>query len=187
MASATDHQAVHWAQKFPQTAGTAVGSWSKLHPDHVSVLSKWSERMESSVSSTAQDMRNQTFSALLHRNGDLAERPPTKSDIVGRMNTGQTPQSGPFQGFDDSEFYHRILQGFIKNRDVGSMGGLSVLPRDRVKRTRGDSRDRKASKGRKVQYQVHEKLAHFMMPFHGREGTWHEQQVDELFISLPHS
>ncbi|KAH7880225.1 apoptosis-antagonizing transcription factor [Lentinula edodes] len=43
--------------------------------------------------------------------------------------------------------------------------------------------DTKASKGRKLQYDVHEKLQNFMAPIHVK-GTWHEEQIHELFTSL---
>jgi len=43
--------------------------------------------------------------------------------------------------------------------------------------------DTKASKGRKLRYEVHEKIKNFMVPVLNR-GTWHEEQIDELFASL---
>lgn len=176
----TDHQVADWPAELPQTIGPVVGSWVELHPNNVRVLSKWSERMKSPAPSTVPIFRSESLSALLPNNGDLAEH-----HQGGDIGTEHTPQSGPFKRFDDSDFYHHILQAFIDHRSVGSTN-LSVTPKVRVKRSRGESRDRKASKGRKVKYQVHEKLAHFMVPLNEREGTWHEQQVDELFMSLPH-
>lgn len=43
--------------------------------------------------------------------------------------------------------------------------------------------DTKASKGRKLRYEVHEKLQNFMVPVIPR-GAWHDEQIDELFSSL---
>lgn len=43
--------------------------------------------------------------------------------------------------------------------------------------------DTKASKGRKLRYEVHEKLQNFMVPVPLRRG-WHDEQIDELFASL---
>lgn len=43
--------------------------------------------------------------------------------------------------------------------------------------------DTKASKGRKLRYEVHEKLQNFMVPVTPR-GAWHDEQIDELFSSL---
>ena len=42
--------------------------------------------------------------------------------------------------------------------------------------------DTKASKGRKMRYNVHEKLQNFMAP--EDRTTWGERQADELFGSL---
>lgn len=48
--------------------------------------------------------------------------------------------------------------------------------------------DTKASKGRKLRYEVHEKLQNFMVPIPAQvmfgAVAWGEQQTDELFASL---
>jgi protein AATF/BFR2 len=44
--------------------------------------------------------------------------------------------------------------------------------------------DTKASKGRKLRYEVHEKMQNFMVPVPLAAGAWHETQIDELFGSL---
>jgi len=41
----------------------------------------------------------------------------------------------------------------------------------------------KASKGRKLRYEIHEKLQNFMVPVPVR-GAWHDEQIDELFASF---
>lgn len=43
--------------------------------------------------------------------------------------------------------------------------------------------DTRASKGRKLRYTPHDKIMNFMAPFKP-EGSWHDEQVDELFGSL---
>jgi protein AATF/BFR2 len=42
--------------------------------------------------------------------------------------------------------------------------------------------DTRASKGRKIRYQVQEKIQNFMAP--EPRGTWHEEMKEELFSSL---
>lgn len=42
--------------------------------------------------------------------------------------------------------------------------------------------DTRASKGRKLRYEPHEKLQNFMVPV--ATGTWHEEMIDELYTSL---
>ena len=45
--------------------------------------------------------------------------------------------------------------------------------------------DTKASKGRKLRYEVHEKLQNFMVPIPlAANGGWHEEKIDELFSSI---
>ncbi len=42
--------------------------------------------------------------------------------------------------------------------------------------------DTRASKGRKIRYQVQEKIQNFMAP--QPVGKWHEEMAEELFASL---
>lgn len=63
--------------------------------------------------------------------------------------------------YDDAEFYQTLLKEFLegKNVDSGSTGGswYSSTKRRRLV-------DRRASKGRKIRYHIHEKLVNFMTP-----------------------
>jgi protein AATF/BFR2 len=52
----------------------------------------------------------------------------------------------------------------------------------RSQRTRRGDVDPKASKGRKIRYDVHEKLVSLMVPI--QNELWTEEQKDELFGSL---
>lgn len=91
--------------------------------------------------------------------------------------------------FDDGDFYHDILRELIERKaaaadasDPVAMGRhwveLSKL-RKKVKR----KVDTKASKGRKLRYEVHEKLVNFMAP----DPTVHDstdKAKDDLYASL---
>lgn len=91
--------------------------------------------------------------------------------------------------FDDSDFYATLLRELIDSRGVASVmgadGGESSLAwaqaakRATKKNKNGDMR---ASKGRKLRFDVIEKLENFMPPI-PRE-TWSKDQIDRLFNQL---
>lgn len=103
--------------------------------------------------------------------------------------------------FDDSDFYAALLRELIDSRgrvtgDVGGEGGAagsfagagaaaSAEWAHAAKRAAKKHRagvDRKASKGRRLRYDVHEKLENFMPPI-PRE-TWSVEQIDRLVHQL---
>lgn len=109
--------------------------------------------------------------------------------------------------FDDTDFYQSLLRDVIDARSGASGGsGLDTLTADwrlaqkQRKKAKAASVDTRASKGRKLRFEVHEKLRNFMAPAppqplsltfagygHGAGGggaVWHEAQVDELFAGL---
>jgi len=85
--------------------------------------------------------------------------------------------------FDDTDFYQQLLRDVIDSRGDNGSGTANdwvVLQKQRKAKKKVDT---KASKGRKLRYAVHEKLQNFMVPVPAT-GTWHEEQIDELFSSL---
>lgn len=89
--------------------------------------------------------------------------------------------------FDDADFYQLLLKALVDRRmvDGGAGAGAGAITWTTAMR---DSRkkkvvDTKASKGRKLRYQVQEKIQNFMAPL--ENNTWHEQQIeyDPLFYS----
>lgn len=90
--------------------------------------------------------------------------------------------------FDDVDFYQQLLHDVIESRRAD--GGVEGSEQEWIQRQKARKAkqkkavDTKASKGRKLRYQVHEKLQHFMPPISTSHGAWHEKQIDELFASL---
>ncbi|KAB8263851.1 apoptosis-antagonizing transcription factor [Aspergillus pseudonomiae] len=100
--------------------------------------------------------------------------------------------------YDDTIFYQSLLRDLVEQRmsssDAITNGidtlhiqlpsrGLSIHPvtgmrKDKVKR----DVDTRASKGRKMRFEVHEKLQNFMAP--EERGTWTTHARDEFFASL---
>ncbi|KAI0060943.1 TRAUB-domain-containing protein [Artomyces pyxidatus] len=85
--------------------------------------------------------------------------------------------------FDDADFYQQLLRDVIDARGGGARPGDDWMAVQRQKKAK-KSVDTKASKGRKLRYEVHEKIQNFMVPVPLAGGGWHEAQIDELFASL---
>merc|ERR1712166_935292 len=80
--------------------------------------------------------------------------------------------------FDDTDFYERLLQELI---DTGSQASLqaAITGRTEVKKSKHQV-DTRASKGRKIRYHVHQKLANFMYA----TGFQMPPVTEELFSRL---
>lgn len=88
--------------------------------------------------------------------------------------------------FDDTDFYQQLLRDVIESRGVDGDGGEQEwVRRQKARKARKKKTvDTRATKGRKLRYQVHEKLQNFMVPVPTSRGVWHDEQIDELFVSL---
>ncbi|KAF0442182.1 TRAUB-domain-containing protein [Gigaspora margarita] len=87
--------------------------------------------------------------------------------------------------FDDTDFYQQLLRELIENRTIDSDDPVALgLRWATLRQTKQKKKnvDTKASKGRQLRYQVHEKLQNFMVPI--PSGTWHDDMIDELYSSL---
>ncbi|EIN06149.1 TRAUB-domain-containing protein [Punctularia strigosozonata HHB-11173 SS5] len=98
---------------------------------------------------------------------------------------------------DDTAFYQQLLRDVIASRTgydaaagAGAWGAEEeswrAVQRQKAQKKKASSKsvvDTKASKGRKLRFEVHEKLQNFMVPV-PVPGAWHEAQVDELFASV---
>ncbi|KZP01810.1 TRAUB-domain-containing protein [Calocera viscosa TUFC12733] len=120
------------------------------------------------------------------RVGALARRATANGDEGDEGETAVDEEDDE-EVFDDSEFYGSLLREIIDSRS-GSSGTASGLALDQLLPNRRSKAhkprvDTRASKGRKLRYEVHDKLRHFMVPVRGGEA-WGEAQVEELFASL---
>ena len=110
--------------------------------------------------------------------------------------------------FDDTDFYQQLLRDVIDGRSAGDGNSTSNaflqpillcgadigvkrigygLDDSIPTKTKKPKKlvDTKASKGRKLRYEVHEKLQNFMVPIPlAVNGGWHEEKIDELFASV---
>lgn len=89
--------------------------------------------------------------------------------------------------FDDADFYQQLLKELVDQRTVDTAGEqASAVPSVMLTASKDTKArrnvDRKASKGRKMRFTVHEKLQNFMAPEDRR--TWEQGAIDRFFGTL---
>ncbi|RPA84117.1 TRAUB-domain-containing protein [Ascobolus immersus RN42] len=156
-------------------------------------LEKWSSKVQGiTVVPVAQRLNN-----TVQQHSVTSQIRETLTDTERLVKRTRIPRScAPVQAskkveedpevFDDTDFYQLLLKALVDQKLVDSSTGAAssgvrwkAAMREAKKRKNVDT---KASKGRKLKYQVHEKLQNFMAP--NPNLTWHEEQIDELFSSL---
>ncbi|OKL61450.1 Protein bfr2 [Talaromyces atroroseus] len=115
------------------------------------------------------------------------------TEVGDRATKKQRTSEASGSSYDDSAFYQSLLRDLVEQRMSSSdavTNGLDALhlqiPAHSASGMRKDkvhkNVDTKASKGRKMRYNVHEKLQNFMAP--EDRGTWSSRARDEFFASL---
>ncbi|CAP86852.1 rRNA-processing protein bfr2 [Penicillium rubens] len=161
-----------------------------------SILDKWSSKVRGTSASIpnargkllgSASGRQQTITAVL--DAQVATEIGERSSKRSRTSDQQEPL------YDDGAFYQSLLRDLVEQRMsadsvTGGFDNLHQLPsrlpihpitgmrNDKVKR----DVDTRASKGRKMKYNVHEKLQNFMAP--EDRGSWSTRARDEFFASL---
>jgi len=156
------------------------------------VLDKWSNKVKKSNAGLNTrklvNSEGQTLVAALDEQMVSSER---------LIKKARTPRScAPAQAakkveedpaiYDDADFYQLLLKELVEQRsaDTGLAGeGVATVRWAALKETKTRKNvDRRASKGRKLRYTVHEKLQNFMAPEDRR--SWEEHAIDRLFGTL---
>ncbi|KAF9078172.1 apoptosis-antagonizing transcription factor [Rhodocollybia butyracea] len=168
------------------------------HPQLVRNLSKWSSKIQAVAPSVLLPSNRNAFSKDRHHlktavqlvDDNLATYDKLLTRTQQRRGKGQRLGVEPREDdeqedididiFDDTDFYQQLLRDVIDARDTSGANDWMAIQKQRKAKKKVDT---KASKGRKLRYDVHEKLQNFMVPIHVK-GSWHEEQIDELFSSL---
>ncbi|KAF7356850.1 Sorting nexin-41 [Mycena venus] len=171
------------------------------HPHLVQTLSKWSAKIQAVAPAALLPSNRNAFSSrnsqnlksavqlidetLLDHRKLLARTQVRrgKGVRVGETTDAEEEEDGQVDAdvFDDTDFYQQLLRDIIDSRGngTGADDWMTVQKQKKAKK----KVDTKASKGRKLRYEVHEKLQNFMVPV-PVPGMWHEEQIDELFSSI---
>ncbi|KAF4435146.1 hypothetical protein F53441_13584 [Fusarium austroafricanum] len=157
-------------------------------------LEKWSRKVQS-VNVTAPkglESRNKTLiNALKEQLIDPDNRLAKRSRVPRSCAPAQAAKgvSETSDIYDDADFYQILLKELVDQRTVEGSSGAGagaavptvVLTAAKDVKTRKNV-DRKASKGRKMRFTVHEKLQNFMAPEDRR--AWEQGAIDRFFGTL---
>ncbi|PVZ99277.1 hypothetical protein BB558_004713 [Smittium angustum] len=186
-------------------------------------LNKWDSRVNmlpSSLSSKTlktfnQNIVNQIDQTMKNKEKLIkrTQQPRLGYSFLLPTSTTNEPKSTNFEEkttfipeiFDDTDFYQSLLHDLIESKSSNIPGataignaGLQWATVQRSLKSKTRQIDTKASKGRKIRYQVHEKLENFMAPQTSRQlstvanssrnekavNIWNDEQITELFSSL---
>ncbi|PMB64535.1 Protein BFR2 [Beauveria bassiana] len=182
-----------------EASSTSAEIWEQLQEEdrcalkfRKKCLEKWSRKVQS-VNVTAPKAfgsRNKTLVDSLHDQLNDPEKRLAKRTRVPRSCAPAQHAKKMAEDkaiFDDADFYQLLLKELVEQRTVDSSSNQTsavpsvVLTATRENRTRKVV-DRKASKGRKMRFTVHEKLQNFMAPEDRRQ--WEQSAIDRLFSTL---
>ncbi|KAJ7743114.1 apoptosis-antagonizing transcription factor [Mycena metata] len=189
-----------FSTQLHDAAAAASALEHAYHPYLVQTLSKWSSKIQAVAPSALLPSNRNAFSSRNSQNlksavqlidetlidhRKLLARTQLRRDKSVRLGETTQPEEEEdrvdVDVFDDADFYQQLLRDIIDSRGnaAGGEDWMSVQKQKKAKK----KVDTKASKGRKLRYEVHEKLQNFMVPV-PVPGMWHEEQIDELFSSL---
>eukprot|EP00250_Pteridium_aquilinum_P022809 c25735_g1_i1 orf=320-1726(-) len=165
-------------------------SYSRFVPFRDSTVDRWQRKTQLSSGATASKSKlrafNQSisqqievhmrdFSRMLERMclkrssvevigmpAAQAQSLTAPNDLGTDLQDGSKDLNGDPELIDDTEFYQELLREFLESSDPSSLGTLYA-----VRKLRNKNRkvvDRRASKGRKIRYNVHDKIVNFMAP-----------------------
>ncbi|KAH8170310.1 apoptosis antagonizing transcription factor domain-containing protein [Sarocladium implicatum] len=171
---------------------TAESQLSKQRHD---LLEKWSRKTQGGGASrtdgkmSSKDGKRALTRALRDQLNDTEGRLVKRTKVPRSCAPAQAAQrlSEDDNIYDDADFYQLLLKELVDQRTVESSTGSALhgptvmLAAAKDAKTRRDV-DRKASKGRKMRFTVHEKLQNFMAPEDRR--SWEPAAIDRLFGTL---
>lgn len=199
----------NFAEEVILTSEDFANLEASAHPHHLAIITKWSNKIQavspatllpskkSSFRLSGQQSTTKTAVELIQ---ESIEGAIGRSKAIGRTRVRRTngrrigdvrmdgedqtrdAEDGDAEIFDDADFYQEMVRDVINTKT----GKDDFIPDDWERRKAKKAKklvDTKASKGRKLRYETHEKLQNFMVPVEPR-GLWHEEQMDELFASL---
>lgn len=157
------------------------------------VLENWSQRSKSTRTDNkaAKKFQRSAEKSLTTRLDDELEAPER---LIKRTRTPRSCAPGQVSRkvsedagiYDDADFYQLLLKELVDQRtgDTTSGSGTAATIRYTAAKEAKAKRhvDTKASKGRKMRFNVHEKLQNFTAPEDRR--SWEQSAIDRLFGTL---
>ncbi|XP_030527867.1 putative uncharacterized protein DDB_G0270496 isoform X1 [Rhodamnia argentea] len=152
MAHFRDKSVDKWHRKTQVTTGAAAMK-NKLHAFNQNISEQVSTYMRDPSRMVKQMQQRRSTVGIF---GSVPEH-------VDNTNKEEANAEGDSELLDDSEFYQHLLKEFFETIDpTSSEAAFYALRRLQTKKRKVV--DRRASKSRKIRYNVHEKIVNFMAP-----------------------
>lgn len=182
--------------------GSAAEFWKRFEPYRNATIQKWHERtklLSGKVGRSFASLEESPVKQIEHILMDeerLLRRTQTKRSsykILGADDaTNDEQEEKPGIGelddeiFDDDDFYHHLLREVIERKTVNIDNPIALsrqwLEIEKLRKKAKRRVDTRATKGRKIRYDVIPKLTNFMAPLD--RSTYPEEARTELFRSL---
>lgn len=166
----------------------------RAHARRRAVLEKWSHsarniRMVDRSSRKFTNTAEKSLTARLDEELDTSERLMRRTRTPRSCAPAQVAQkiNEDANIYDDADFYQLLLKELVDQRTGDTSGGpggpAATIRFAAVKEAKAKRHvDTKASKGRKMRFNVHDKLQNFMAP-EDRRG-WEQDAIDRFFGTL---
>ena len=178
--------ALEWDTLYELQKKMKVEKWEPVINKCYARVNYGSEQKKSSMKVFKQTLFDQMDIALADENR-LVERsrmPIHESKRLNREKEASASTSHDVEVYDDRIFYSMLLKSFITSTadgNISSMRAADLEALRKYKRSKGSNVDRKASKGRKLRYVVHDKLTNFMFPIPVTETVDSARIIASLF------
>ncbi|KAM0439990.1 hypothetical protein ACHAPT_001090 [Fusarium lateritium] len=155
-------------------------------------LEKWSRKVQSVNVTTGDALKSRKETLvtalqeqLLNPDNRLAKRSRVPRSCAPAQAAKGVTQDDDI--YDDADFYQVLLKELVDQRTMdgssASAGAVPTVMLTAAKEVKSRKNvDRKASKGRKMRFTVHEKLQNFMAPEDRR--AWEQEAIDRFFGTL---
>lgn len=149
-------------------------------------LEKWSQKVrtvnDSSSKKSLVSSLEQQFDDTEYRLVKRSKTPRSCAPAQSAKRVGEDEHI-----YDDADFYQQLLKELVEQRTVDGLADQAINVPSVMLTASRDAKarkyvDRKASKGRKMRFTVHEKLQNFMAPEDRR--SWEQGAIDRFFGTL---
>lgn len=156
------------------------------------ILEKWSQKVKATTTNANKQRQlsaaagSQSLTSVLENQLLNADRLVKRTHVPRSCAPVQAGKkiAEDVHIYDDADFYQLLLKELVDQRSSdGTNGSAPTVRYTAIKEAKTRKQvDRRASKGRKLRFTVHEKLENFMAPEDRR--AWEEDAIDRLFGTL---
>jgi len=155
------------------------------------IIDKWNDKTKLSTGKDSfasfDTSRLRQIEQILGNPDRLIQRTRLKRSNYTPVGRGNDFQEIDVDIFDDNDFYHQLLKDLIDRKASSSTDGAEMtrqwLEVQKLRTKVKKNVDQKASKGRKLRYDIHAKMVNFMAPIYNTIQD-KEETKNELFSSL---